>query len=213
MIYNSEMKKNQKRIINQKSFAKPQLPILILSITTAVLVIAVASLGYFTAYMWQVVRMENASGTTMKLLLVQAVDGLSSPAPVEATTGKMYFPQERLVLPAPPGNVNSQVEYRYNPAWEDQPAELFIVNMFGLLSAKSQIMSAPDVDNIFTEVPELQACSRGYSLVYNEITNNQNTFKFSKTLADGRQLYVYLDTACTQISEEFESYLKQIDSY
>jgi len=181
-----------------------------LGIVLALLVIAVALLGYFSLYMWQIIKSEN--GTTVKILIMQAIDGLSSPAPIEATTGKVYIPQARLVLPAPPQTIGPEVRYQYSPSWEDTPEELRIVNMFGVMSARSQLMGAANLEDAFKAVPELQSCARGYSLSFNK-RDDVGDLVFNKVLANGRELNVYLEPACQQKNEDFENYLKTIDNY
>ena len=204
-------KQKQLKRHNSKRFTKQQITIGILTIVVAVLVLAVAIGGWFIAYLWQIVRSE--SGTTVKILITQAVEGLSSPAPIDGPTGRVYLPQARLSLDPLPDTIGSEIRYQFLPAWEDMPQEIRIVNGYGVMSARSNLVGTPKLEEAFAAVPELQACSRGYLLSFNEQSQTADTLKFKKTLSDGRQLYVYLDAGCSQYQEDFENYLKTVDTY
>lgn len=204
------MAKQQNKKAKASKRTKQHIYSYVLGIVVALLVIAVAVLSYFSFYMWQIIKSEN--GTTVKILIMQAIDSLSNPAPIEATTGKVYVPQARLALPPPPYTVGQAVRYQYSPTFEDMPEELRIVNTYGVMDARSRLIGAANLEDAFKAVPELQACARGYLLSFTARTDAGDVV-FTKRLSDGRELTVYLETDCKQKNEFFENYLKTIDNY
>lgn len=204
-------KQNKKNSIKQFRFTKQSVPIVVLSTITGLLVVTVLIGAFFIQGMWWQQQVEGNGKITT--LILQAAEGLNAPAPIDAKTGKVYIPQAKLVLPARTSTAGSELHYRYSSAQDGQPEELAIVNEYGFRQARTEMISAMNLEDTFTEVPALQACLRGYQIYFAPIADTKNPLTFSKKLGDGRTVYVYLDSGCKQRNPDFEAYLKQIDSY
>ena len=210
MPTNTTKKSRSSKTTQQKSSNKSHFQ----SITVILLVVltlsSIAS-WWFISYLWSVQKSEG--NIKVASLILQALDGLSTPAPIDAQTGKIYFPQVRLVLPMATDTVLSEIEYRYSPPEVSAPEELRIVNVHGLQSARSAMVGAQNMEDTFEQVPKLQACTRGYQVSFAPVTDTQDPLIFTKQLLNGQNVYVYQDAGCNQSNEYFENYLKQIDSY
>lgn len=152
----------------------------------------------------------------IKELISQALDGLYTDLPVDAKTGVYYIAPAKLSLPATT-NLNNRFSYSYSPKSEDgEFSEEIHLNVKNLVSkAKVEMYSQQGISDTFSVVPKLQACARGYLLKFVEDDNDDDYGEvvFTKTLSDGRNLYVRLDKGCTEPNDEALTYLKQIDSY
>lgn len=145
-------------------------------------------------------------------LIIEAVDSIGHDVNYEAQTGKIYFHESRLVLPA---TEESSLKLRYysNPAADGTPAELRLIDETAVRPAKSKVISAASLDELFEAVPKFQSCSRGYLLSFKELKDPGGSHVFSKLLKDGRTIYVYMEELCNDNSVTMIPYLNQIDSY
>jgi hypothetical protein len=193
------------------SYSKQNIAIIALVVIIGAIILSIIYLGSILHYVWKV--QEAESNVKISTLILQSVEGLSNPAPVDPQTGNVYIPQARLKLPANQDTIGAEVEYSYTPPQDDIPEELRIVNTYGFWSARSAMLGAQTVEGTFEQVPKLQACSRGYLISFNPLKNSADPLKFTKQLTDGRTLSVYLDAGCTASNDEFENYLKQIESF
>lgn len=207
----TKTKQPSKKAKNTTPLPRQKLAIITLGIITFMLIVLMAVGTYFLYYLWK--AQERESNTKITTLILQAIDGLDSPIPIEAQTGKAYMPQVRLTLPQRPSTVGAELEYRYSPAQDDYPEELSIPNIYGFWAARSLMINGQNMEETFAAVPALQSCARGYQLQFKPATDTQNPLIFTKPLADGRTLHVYLDSGCSERNQDFEDYLKQIDSY
>ncbi len=195
----------------KRKYSKQNIVIIVLSVLVGMLVIGMAIGGFFMSFIWQ--NQMSESNLKITTLILQAVDDLDIPIPIDAQTGKAYIPQVRLVLPIKPSTIAPELEYRYSAAQGEFPEELSIPHTHGIWRARSAMIGARTFDDIFNIVPKLQACSRGYKLSFSPKNDEQEKLIFTKKLADGRDLYVYLENVCDEPNEDFENYLKQINSY
>ena len=210
MPINTTKKSKSPKATQQKSTKQTRFQNITVILLVLLTISSIAS-WWFISYLWSVQKSEG--NIKVATLILQALDGLSTPAPIDAQTGKTYFPQVRLVLPMAPDTVLSEIEYRYSPPEDSAPEELRIVNVHGLQSARSAMVGAQNMEDTFEQVPKLQACTRGYRVSFASLTDTQDPLVFTKQLSNGQNVYVYRDAGCKQSNEYFENYLKQVDSY
>jgi hypothetical protein len=155
---------------------------------------------------------DQASIVPIRELILQAVEGLKKDAPVEARTGDVYFPESRLYLPAP--DTTAQLTYGYFKGDDatQSPEELSVST--DPVGGSSALYSAWNMEDLFERVPKLQACGRGVKLVYEKYTadEGQNELKHTVRLANGRDIYVYLEKDCPELSATADLF-KNIRSY
>jgi hypothetical protein len=181
-------------------------------------------------YDWHVHQYESSSLASQPIitnLIDNAVNNLDKPAPVDAQTGQVFFPDVRLMLPAPDENYGlRQVIYAdtsVHNTFELQVTTQDILNMAEnrLLISQADAQNANDssqqvLQAIFKQVPTLQACARGVQMFYSPQNYAGPSFnlQFHKTLGNGKTLYAYTEPTCslTQVPA-FVSYLKNIQSY
>ncbi|MFZ1484255.1 MAG: hypothetical protein WAS36_04565 [Candidatus Saccharimonadales bacterium] len=69
---------------------------------------------------------------------------------------------------------------------------------------------------MFSEVPNLQACARGVQLFFSPQEFDDSTvqsLRATKTLANGKTIYLYTDSTCKGNLAELAEYVKQVQSY
>lgn len=159
-------------------------------------------------------------------LIISAAEDANKPVPLEAASGKAYFPEARLVLPA---TNDMQLKYRFDPASNDQQPVLFVTSGFAMRQAQAKLWSAQangindiistgqKTDAMFKQVPNLQACTRGVHVYFNDKTNSDGAeivLAGTKLLNDGRTLHIYTDNGCSGGNlMDIATYLKQSESY
>lgn len=175
----------------------------------------IAGVGYL-AVMQRILddRVNELSTIKIGSLILEAVDNLNDPLPINPQTGEKYIPEARLRLPANSSSSN-RLEYYYSAESVDMPEEVRLASTTALASSRTKIMSATSQEALFAAVPRLQACSRGYRITFkNDIPIEDGlTVVLEKTLKDGRFLRVLEEEACDMPDYFDISYLKQIDSY
>ena len=156
-------------------------------------------------------------------MITDALNGLETPVPVEAATGKPYIAANRLVWPAVP---NSVTQLYYADTGGTGDPELQITSRTTMSVGISKLWNAAGTTSwhstdaarqnaIFAQVPSLQACARGIQLFFHP-QNGQATqwqAQGSKQLADGRTVYFYTESACREDLTFLLSYVKQVQSY
>lgn len=188
----------------------PQLQTLIV-IAVGILALVVVVCSFFIYALAR--EAEQSSANRIGQLVVNAVDNLSTPIPIDAQTGKLFVAQTKLVLP--PNTLSLPVEYRYWEGDKANPAgEVHIPDTVAALRYRALVLASSTTQKMFEEIPELQACTRGYTIAFapqDSLENNK--LVFTKQLADGRTLYAYRDKGCPNYSVDLEDYLKQFESY
>lgn len=197
----------------------PRRRVFFITAITVLLFVAVLQVAFvvaiFRAKRW--VYMVGAEQSVTQLI-VDAVDGLHKPAPVDGPTGKVYMPDARLVLP--PANIATEIFY--SNVGDSQTPELQITARYIVGQAKAKLRSAQQQPNysgsvrgIFEHVPELQACSRGVQLYFSKpnLDSAQFTDHGTKQLADGRTVYLYTEPLCQADMTDLVAYIKQAQSY
>ncbi len=78
----------------------------------------------------------------------------------------------------------------------------------------TQLLTQPDIESLFKVAETAQACSRGFTLSFEEQGEGLE-LSGAKTLADGRVLYIYREKLCNNehIAGILESYLLRAESY
>lgn len=162
----------------------------------------------------QVTRLSNSE---TKTLLVNALQGLNKDALVEPSTGRVYLPEPRLMLPAYPPEIFTGIEYTYSPAAPEVSHEvLHITSKLAMDYGTSTLHNYSNIDKMFDAVPVAQACSRQIIITFKPGTKPdfENYSKIaSQQLQDGRQITMFKSDICEQDSETLTAYLQQIQSY
>lgn len=142
--------------------------------------------------------------------IINSVEALVRPVPVDAMSGKVYFANQKLMLPQVP-NTLGQLNYYYS--WglrSSETDELNISSARDVLQPKAKMtFSNGDLTSIMETVPKLQACTRGILVTYKKIDGP--TYGGQKTLANGKTVYFYSEDKCR--NPELLEYVKQINSY
>lgn len=168
-------------------------------------------LGYFVYVNW--LRTDELSTIKISNLIITAVEYLTRPIPSDPKNGVVYVPEAHLELPAPPDNTY-YLYYNYSPTIPpDSTAEVRLINRQDFMMAKSKVLVANNLDGVFDAVPEMQACTRGYRVLFSPDKTGEAPEVFQKKLTDGRTVYVYKEKACSATSFSMIPYLKQIESY
>lgn len=167
-----------------------------------------------------------ASQPVIVSLIDDAVNNLVSPAPVNAQTGQVYFPDAKLVLPQPSQDFSvREIEYTnitFNNSFALQVTSKSIVALAEtkLLTAYANAQSSSATNSkalqaVYNQVPNLQACARGVQLFYTAQQGRSSlTLQFTKKLNSGKTLYAYTEPTCSsQQLPVLVDYLKQIQSY
>jgi hypothetical protein len=161
---------------------------------------------------WTRQSVNQQSTDKLALLINNAVNGLTWPVPTEARSGIIYINQAKIMLPAVNDNAHQLLYNDFSAPGEEQ--EVHFMDKMMVNSQENKIMATQDLNTIFNYVPKLQACARGYKVVFNDTNkSDDNLFLFSKKLDDGRTAYVSVDKGCTDRQADFVPYLKQIASY
>jgi hypothetical protein len=164
--------------------------------------------------------------TVLATLISDAARQLNKPAPVDPTTGKIYIPEARLVLPSYTGL--GQIEYQYESGQNtsNNAAEVHLTSSLILNLSESKLWvdiansnnrtawQSYNESNIFNSIPSLQACTRGVQLFYSKQNlGGDFIFQGDHKLNDGRTLYVYSESDCKQDQSAVINLAKQAQSY
>lgn len=153
---------------------------------------------------------DNLSAKSFGNLIITTIDGLNRPVNQDAQSGIVYLHETRLTLPAVTDR-SLQLLYDYESAGKDTAERLHLIDALALRTAKSKLYSAQNHDELFAAVPKLQACVRGYSVVFAPVKDGGDLV-FQKQLKDRRQVYVYHEAKCP-INKDMTDYLNKLDSY
>lgn len=153
---------------------------------------------------------EIASNEPIKSLLLNSIDNLGQDAPVEATSGDIYFPAAKLYLPQPAENTR----LAYSRDATSDPRDFSIHDRLIVNAAKNKLLQAVDTDAVFAAMPELQACSRGVLVRYDLQTSGYDNQSPVETLrlANGDTVHISYDTSCSANGDLLER-LRALRSY
>jgi hypothetical protein len=187
------------------------------------LVIGVLAQIIFNIFVTQQLQQLSAFHTSS--LIRDAIQGIEEQKTKLSNNNRI--PEARLQLPAKPESITSVVYY-YEEASDNWP-ESFQVTTNDLVALGLSKLNGQSHEEIFENVPEAQACSRGFTLRFNQPEGEKA--HTSKKLVDGRTLYVWREHQCGQggrnhnepgtsdadmrfqAMDELESYLLRAQSY
>ena len=173
-----------------------------------------------------VMQVRPEDGTILATLIGNATEPLNKPAPVDPSTGKIYIPEAHLMLPTYSGL--GQIEYQYDSAQDSgsNGAEIHLTSSTILSLAKGklwddvanannrQAWQGYNANELFNDVPSLQACTRGVQIFYTKQNlGGDYVYQGSHKLNDGRTLYIYSESECTQDQTPIITLAKQAQSY
>ncbi len=155
---------------------------------------------------------DQSSIVSIRELIVMAGENLRKPAPVEAKTGDVYFPEAKVYLPSPQSM--RSITYLYNDdSSSTNPQPELSIGTNPVYRTES-LYSANNIEDLFSKVPEFQECSRGIHIFFDDYDDrdSQLVLASSVLLADGRTVQIYTETNCPELNE-LASQLKNLTSY
>lgn len=177
--------------------------------------LAVALAVQSAAIFWLHKQVQLHSTDKIERLILQSVDSLQWRLAVDAQTGRQYVPAARLAFPA--DTIQNPLLASYIPYQEDgQEPVLQFNTQYVMNAAKSRMVSVENFEEKFADVPKLQACTRHVSLTFDDKAEKaaRDPIKVgTKTLADGRTIYLFQDRACGRDANRLIAFLKQVESY
>jgi len=154
-------------------------------------------------------RIDRLEPQTMKDVLVDAVTNLNKEPVPDPTTGRLYIPSSRLVLPA---NVDARFYYRSG----GEATTLMFVDVSSQAQAIAKMRTAPSLTDTFKELSGLQVCSRQVVVSFDapnpQDSSDKLTLKNTKKLKDGRTAYIY-QNECPYGAEALLKTLDQMESF
>lgn len=192
-------KKQKPIIFSVRQWIKPVLAIL--------LVMTLLVYGIVLSFLVSARPVED--NQRLSTLILQAVDRVNHPLPIDAPSGKVYFAAAKLSLPAVPTTLGELV-YTYSFSDGASIDGLHLASLSDIRMREGPITNySHDSKAMFDQVPKLQACARGIALNF-QASEDQSPVA-TKQLADGRTLYFYTEPLCE--NAELLEYAQQIQSY
>lgn len=181
----------------------------------SVVVLATFTIGVLGFYV-NFLRSENVHLETAHLanMVMDAAQNLQTPLPIDAQSGRVYIYEGRLTLPAQ--GPDTMMNYRYDKPSQsgDYDEEMRLTDVATFRTSTSGVRNAQTLDQLFSAIPHMQACGRGYRVLFKPNYDTESgPMLFSKKLKDGRTIYVYLEKDCDQSKSRIEPYIRQIESY
>jgi len=154
-------------------------------------------------------RIDRLEPQTMKDVLVDAVSNLNKEPVPDPTTGRLFLPASRLVLPA-----STETHVYYRGGAED--STLVFSDGGTQEQAIAKLRTAPSLTDTFKELSGLQMCTRQVVVSFNvpdpKDSDDKLTLKNTKKLGDGRTAYVY-QNQCPYGAEALLKTLDQMQSF
>ena len=134
------------------------------SVVSVVLVAGLLNLLYWQA--WSVLSgynqmQQQATTEPIRTLIARAIEGLGTPAPVDAKTGDVYFPPAKLYLPASNAGNDGFTPATYKYSWDAAERTLTVIDVMVRQQAVTKLYTVQGLERLFEQVPYAQACSRG----------------------------------------------------
>jgi hypothetical protein len=190
---------------NKFNLAQVKLRALLL-VLVGVFVLALSLLGVGLGYAALAQRQsagDLASMSTVRDLLVRAIEGSKMPAVIDAKTGDVYFPPTKYYVPAAS---TAGLTYAYD---KDQGLSVSTKPVLG--EATSWFYNAASVNQLFAGVPHAQACQRGVRV--SETQLNDSNLELKQTLKPGAtSVYLYAEKQCVQL-QDVVTILKDLKTY
>lgn len=155
-----------------------------------------------------------AEMTPIRELIIGAVEGLYKDVAIDPKTGDSYIPEAGLYVPAT--NDGLRITYGYVPAVDNFREQINISSTGAIGQKIAMLHAASNVEQMFNAAPALQKCARGFTLVYDPITDQPELTLFhSKQLSNGKTLYIYSEQTGVDCQgfEQIGEALKTIQSF
>lgn len=181
-----------------------------LVIAVPALILGIAFLVYFfyplVAIPYKSV-VDNPS--TLRESIIASIRELGRPAPVDARTGDVYFPEAGLYIPR---GDTTLPEFSYSYDTYDVQGEthrdLVVTTSEAVEAGMINMYNAQNSDELFKAVPEAQSCARGVvvasaPLVDDEGYVDTGAYKLhhQQLLNDGATRYIYAATGCEGVKD------------
>lgn len=177
-------------------------------VVLGIFVFALALLGVglgYTALARNSSTDNTANTVAVRDLVVRALEGTKSAAPLDPKTGDVYFPPTKYYLPASAVDMAS-LTYAYN-----KDAGLSVTSRLLVGQATAPMYSTGNINQLFNALPHAQACQRGVRVVNTKLTEDGIELKQTLTV-NGSTLYLYTEKACTEQADLVEM-LKSLKTY
>lgn len=184
------------------------------AITVLVVIILLGvGLSIFHTYQRYNAAVDLAEAAPIRAMILQAVSGVQTDAPVDPKTGDIYFPEAHLYVPRSSNPSHLKLTYSYDST-DETGNELTVSNhqLFDQNAAK--LYAALNGQQVFSAVPKLQSCQRGVTLFSTKpsASDAQNKFEQTITLTNGTVLYAYWEKACPELQPTVDV-LKNLEAY
>ena len=194
---------------NKNSSFTPKRALIISTFLAVVLI----SVGFAVKYFYlerYILAAKSAEIVSIRELIISAAQGTKTDAPIDPKTGDVYFPQAKLFIP----NVPSSAGLTYAYYEDEELGEDISVSSRPVFHQKIvPLYAAMDINQIFAAVPALQACQRGITLSYHELTGREELLlEHTAHLNNGKSLFMYGDRGCSEHTDTVEI-LKGIQAY
>lgn len=203
------MAKNAKILKKIKNFNNIKGVIVVL----VVIILVGVGLSVFHTYQRYNAAVDLAEAGPIRSLILQAVSGVQTDAPIDPKTGDIYFPEAHLFVPRSANPSHLHLTYSYDST-SGKDGELAVSNHQLFDQNASRLYAALNAEQVFNAVPKLQACQRGVTLLTAKprASDVQNKFEQTITLSNGTVLYAYWEKACPELQPTVDV-LKNIQAY
>lgn len=132
-----------------------------LSLLTVGLIVALGFLVSHLSVLWTQYRQvsEQSTMAPIRSMILSGIDNIGVAAPIEPKTGDIYLPPIELRLPANYDSNDTRSTYKYS--WDASSKHLTVIDQGVVAAASNKLYNAQDLNDMFSRVPEVQACSRG----------------------------------------------------
>jgi hypothetical protein len=173
----------------------------------AILIVAI-SVGVTLFILQQYTTNARQAGiVSIRELIIRAADSTKINAPVDAKTGDIYFPEAKLYVP----NDARYTQFTY--AYDSPDKDLTISTRSIFSQASAKLYTVKNINDLFDNVPHLQACQRGVHLVYHDLGPGTDLALDRTVQLNNKQiLYFYTEKGCPELSS-IVPMLKDIQAY
>ncbi|HEX7963088.1 MAG TPA: hypothetical protein VF466_00710, partial [Candidatus Saccharimonadales bacterium] len=164
----------------------------VLSVATAILLVAVIVLGCWLHTMWW---RQNTDTFAIRSLLRDAINGLYQPTVVGPREKLQYAYQASVDFPLPTGD-QQPFRYGYVAAENGFKEQLTLTTQTVLNAGFSQLAGANPAE-LFKHVPTYQRCSTELIVQFaKDVGDDKFALAAAKKLNDGRTAYIYQNEYC-----------------
>lgn len=182
-----------KKVKKDKSESNLMRHVFILYIAALVILVGIAGI---VAFLVRPIQQDTAANTlVIRTYIKEAVENMSHPTTIDPKEKKEYIYEASVRFPAQPSN---NFRYAYTPKKDDTKEEILIVSD-PVFSAASSGLSGATAEQLFSNVPRLQACIREFVIYFEEGLNGYDgEYDLVSTirLADGRTAYLHRNKTC-----------------